>query len=505
MLGFYMGLNAKFPPLPRQEGGHAMIDHAFPVEKYAPDQSWPVDMMPVRDGRKLVLPAPVADEPLRRQRAYIAGWHPCFSSPETIAIAAQNILGSLAADPDRQLVGLGVMDKGGHCECDACLGAVAGRVNAMGKPDCSELYYAWANGVVERVARDYPLVYFEVIAYREVFNPPSFALHPQIVVCLCLDIHQLMDPEVKTETWSQIKAWNERAQHLGLWEYSCGMNGYALPRVYYHLHAEFIREFHRHGGALAKFSGWTREGSEGEGPKMHLAMKLYWNAELDPDAVMDDWYRTTVGARAAPFLRRYFEFWEGYCTGEAIRRTAWFKSSVRNQYFRIWDWNRTRSYTFALQKGDMARLRRLMEQVVANAQTPDQVARARRLMLTFEYYEANAYALFSETVPPEGDLPAPELAVAMIEAVPRAFAYAEKRESILDRISAGHSASANRISREPRKFDIRQTLVDIFAKVGPHMGHPSVRTALDKLQANTSLPEPFKRQLMESCSRAYRK
>lgn len=506
MLDYHMGMNAKHEPLPRQEGLHAMIDLPFPLEKYAPDQSWPVEIMPVRDGEKLVMPPPRDNQPLRRQSVYTHGWHPCFSNPRTAEIAVENILETMAADPHRQLVGLGVMDLRGHCECDDCLAAVAGRRHQRGLPDYSDLYYAWANKVAEGVTEQYPHVIFETIPYREVWNPPSFDLHPSIVPFICIDIHQMMDPEYGAIQWELVRTWGERARHLAVYDYAWGMNGYALPRVYYSLHAEFYKEFHRLGGVGLDYSGYNREGAEGEGPKLHLLMRLAWDIDLNPEAIIDEWIVAAVGERAAPYLRAYFRFWEDYATGDRIRRTEWFQSSLRGGYFRVWDWasNRTQSYTFALAEGDMARMRDLMERVVANTDTPGQAERAERLMLAFEYYECNAYALFSEIIPPEGVLPGPEAALAMVEAAPEAYAFAAKQQSVLEAISAGQPASADRITRMgDRSFDIHQTMTDIFARVGKHMDDPGVKAAMDALAQDDRIPPAPRNRLLAGAARAH--
>lgn len=270
MLELYTGLNTKFSPYPRG-GLHAILRDVFPVEKYAPDQSWPEAIMPVHGGRRLILPPvdPNLDE-MYRQIEFRASWHPCFSNPSTAAIAIENIIDIMAVEPDRQLIGLGVIDRGGHCRCDDCLAVVDGRTNGMGHPCYSDLYFAWANAVAEGVTERYPHVHFELFAYREVFDAPSFDLHPHIIPYLTIDIHQTMDEEVGAEKWRQIAKWAERASHIGVYEYGWGITSYALPRIYYQIHADFLKRFHAYGGSASEYGGWARLGHEGEGPKGYL-------------------------------------------------------------------------------------------------------------------------------------------------------------------------------------------------------------------------------------------
>jgi len=462
-----------------------MLIDVFPIEKYAHDQSWPEEIMPVHGGEKMTLP-PV-DPDIERAYDQVdlrSRWHPCFSNPATAAIAIENIIEIMEADPDRQFIGLGVVDHSGHCRCDDCLAVVDGRTNSMGQPHYSDLYYTWANAVAEGVTEKYPNVYFDAIAYREVFDPPAFALHPNIVPRLSIDTHQTMDEKVGAEKWQQIANWSERATHIGLGEYGWGVNAYALPRIYYQLQSEFLKRFHEHGGVSARYHSWARPGYEGEGPKGYLFFKLLWNIDLDPNAVIDDWILHTVGESSAPHLREYFDFWENYWTGDDIRRTVWYQNSVDNQYFRWREWTRNRpiTHTFVLKKGDMARLRGLMEKVVAHTKTPEQRQRAERLMLAFEYYEANARALLSELISPEGEIVDEGTAVEFIESIPAAFAARDRREQIIETLF-------DRPSPFVLEFDPSLSMLESFQGVAAHAKSPQVQSALNQLLEGNKLTD----------------
>jgi hypothetical protein len=480
MLEYYLGLNAKFRPLPRS-GLHAMTRDVFPLEKYAPDQSWPEAIMPVRGGKKLVLPPPRDLDDIHNQLDYTHSWHPCFSNPATVQIAVENILALLASEPDRSLIGLGVMDKGGHCRCPDCLENVGDQRNAMGLEHYSDLYFAWANQVVTQVVKKYPDVLFDLFAYREVFNPPSFDLHPSIIPWMTIDLYQLNDPEVAAEKWRQIEAWAARSNMLGIYDYGWGINAYALPRIYNRKMADFLKRFHALGGRGAEYGGWLREGGEGEGPKNTLFMKLLWDIDLDPGQVINEWLRDTVGAAAAPYLAEYFDFWESYWAGERIRRTDWYRNSINSQYMRWREWDRNPgTHTFALEQGDMARLRQLMETVVEKAGTPEQKARAERLMLAFSYYEANALGMFAEILPPEGKISNEAMALAIIEAAPQAFAAVERRPQIEQELFGTPPLYI-------REFNLSKSLLEVFQGVAAFESSARVRSALESLRDHSGL------------------
>ena len=105
---------------PRIINGHMIPIDVFPVYKYALDQSWPRNVMPILNGKRF-LPRKAAG-PLSKNihlaaRGYSAGWNPCFSHPDTARIAIANILEILEKDPERVSINMGINDNGGMCEC----------------------------------------------------------------------------------------------------------------------------------------------------------------------------------------------------------------------------------------------------------------------------------------------------------------------------------------------------------------------------------------------------
>ena len=210
---------------------HWMMVDVFPVWKYAPDQSWPEEIMPVLKGKKLKLPKPkklpLPKNPWLAKRSaaqnplgvnYDDGWNPCFSHPKTAEIAIANILEKLQQDPKQKVITMSGNDDGGFCECEACRKAVGGRRNFCGYPDYSALFWGWMNKVATAVSAKHPDVWFTASAYRETLEVPSFKLHPRIVAKICLEIHAFTDPDVKKKNLRLLKDWSERSSHLAIYD-----------------------------------------------------------------------------------------------------------------------------------------------------------------------------------------------------------------------------------------------------------------------------------------------
>ena len=457
----------------------------FPVWKYAPDSSWPEEIMPVWNGKKLKLPKPkklpmtknpylakTSAAPNAAGLNYDSGWNFCYSNPKTAEIAAANILEELKRNPNRKIFVLSVNDNGGYCECDVCRKAVRGRRNFSGYLDYSDVFWGFMNKVAEKVSPKYPGVWFAATGYREVMNPPSFKLHSKIVPKFAFDIYAMTDPKVRETRLAQMKAWSERSSHFIVYDYDYGKGCFLFPRISLRLHAEMLKKFHRD----YHLCGLSTEAVvlPFDGPKYYVMYRLMRNSSADPEKLADEWYRGVVGAKAAPALRKYFQFWEDYWMGPDIRRTQWYRS-VTNIYMQLGE---RPTHTFALKRGDMKKLRALMNEVVEKAETAQQKRRAQVLMTYFEHAEAAAQALFSELIPPEGRLKSASDAAELLKQVPAAIVAAKKfRENPYNAVNAG---------MKPESVS-GTTLLNI-GLVMPFIKDPAVQKELKKLENDSRLP-----------------
>ena len=453
---------------------HYMMVDVFPVYKYALDQSWPEAMLPVHGGKKIVLPkaqAPLPASPGKARKKYANHWQPCFTSGKCAEIAIENILESLEKDPAKRLVSLDINDNGGFCECEACLRSCGGRRNSVGMSHRSEAYYAWANRIAEAVTARHPDVYFPAIAYREVMDPPSFKLHPNILVRICFELSAMTDPEVRARRFAMMERWKSSAENVEIYDYSYGINWYAFPRIYFKAQSEFMRELHDRYNACGYYSEAQAFGPF-EGPKYYLLGETLKDCGVDPGKVVREWCECAVGERAARPLQDYYRFWEDYCCGEDIRRTEWFAHSKNNIYLP----GGRMSSMFALKKGDIAKCRALMERVVELADTPMRRKRAKLLMEFFELTELAARAVFAEELPSDGQIASAADAASLLRNVPAAYAACD---ALVRHPRAKFMGHAGSIEAEQRKS---------LAAVVPHAGDAAVRAELLRLAADVSLP-----------------
>jgi len=347
----------------------------LPVEKYGKLHP---EFYPEFHGKR-TLPAP-------GQNSY---WQPCFTAPglaealaaDAIEFLTKSLHGAsvddvLKRDPRRHSVALGINDASGFCECEACRKANGTRTNFVGRPDHSGSYVPLISKVADLVTAKYPRAKVPFLAYNTVTELPPGAgkLNPALVPAIAFDSMYLADPERKAGYRKLVEAWHKALPELGVWDYIWG-GAYVLPRVFNHMMADYLRWNYHHGvvhyySEFAPGADWT------EGPKAYLILKLLWDPDRDPDAILDDWYKCAVGEKAAPYLKEYFDDLEKFWT-TAATATPWFK---RRQIYSSYGQT---DYLAAYTPEALAKSENLLKKTVELAGTPEEKARAEYFLKLF--------------------------------------------------------------------------------------------------------------------------
>ena len=476
---------------------HATTVFPFPAAKYAADNSWPKQILPIINGKRYVMPKLKPADPkkakipfyqyIERYSQYSSFWQPCWSNPESVTIAAANILEILEKTPVDPLYGgrrynvnLDINDNGGCCECARCRAAVKGKPSEFGGYNYSDLYWKWVNSVAEIVCRKYPKIKFNCLAYREVTNPPSFKLHPNVIPQICRELAgPAVSPAEKKRTERLFRSWADVAEHVFLWDYTYGSTYYVFPRIYFNVQAEMLRLAYKY-----KVRGIYSEGNDRigmEGPKFYLMAKQLWNVNADVNALLKEWCRAAVGPEAAPYLEKYYRFWEQYWQRPELQKTKWFYSAS-NIYMSLGE---SGSYTYAIRKGEMAQLRKLLETVIEKAGTPMEKKRAEYFMRLFKISENAAKCLYSEFIQPDGYVANAADAVALLRSIPEAL----KALEYLQKESFVTLPAINSQILRPLK-----TSIGNFSAINPFLKDPAVLAELRKTADDPKLPVAIRAQ-----------
>ena len=369
MSGFPNAVQKKWADRMRLKGHiafHHNMNRIIPPETYVKTHP---EFFPIINGKRF-LPAD----------NHTHGWQPCFSAKGIVAESIKTIGHYFEKNPNRKMFSLGINDFGGFCEQDLPVPKADARRNFTGYVDLSDIYFRWANAVADGVLKKYPDKRFGCLAYDTILEAPkTVPVHQNIIPYMTYDRMKWIHIPTQQVGHRVTKAWDVKTERLGWYDYIFG-SVYHVPRIYFHKVAEYLRFAAANGvSALyaAAYPNW------GEGPKLYVAAKLFWNPDTDVDATLKEWYIRAVGKAAAPYLSEYYGIWESFWT-ERILKTEWF--TPRGQFLHFWLPDYLELVTFE----DIKKSRALLETVVEMTGTQIQKRRADLFLKAFEYYEASA-------------------------------------------------------------------------------------------------------------------
>lgn len=353
---------------------HSRIEfhhNLFKLFPYSDEKNHP-EFFPVIDGKRYF--------PARED--YISNWQPCFTAPGIVDTAIKRIVQYFDEHPEAVSFSLGVNDGRGHCQCKHCCALDANRKNMIGRDHLSDRYITWANAVVEGVLKHHPDKWFGFLAYSEIFEPPDVVkLHPRLIPYMTYDRMQWIDADIRSQSENLTKKWAQLTSTVGWSDYIYGA-AYLVPRVYPHLMADYYRFGYNHGVRVQAAEAYP---NFGEGPKLYTSLKLQWDPFLNVDDLLDEWYTLSVGTKATPYIRSYYDHWEDFWT-RRITKSDWW--NMGRQYLPF----SSPRYLNSVSEDEIKQSRNLLETALSEAGTEDQKARAKLLLKAFEYYEASAIA-----------------------------------------------------------------------------------------------------------------
>ncbi len=249
----------------------------------------------------------------------------CTSNPAVIREVAKNLIATLDAEPGIEIITLSPNDGGGFCECEKCVALDEPGRDWFAK--YSRRLAIFNNEVAALVKAKHPKVLIKVGAYAMYARPPldkEYRPESNLFFQLChlyfCHNHPLSSDACKEGVTYQpskefqpnqefrkiLDQWRKLSPHLFVYEYySIGGTARAnLPWPLVHTMRSDIPYYRKHGveGFYTQLSDtlWHRLSLN-----YYIAAKLCWNADLDVDALLEDYFQKFYGHAAAP-MRDYF-------------------------------------------------------------------------------------------------------------------------------------------------------------------------------------------------------
>ncbi|MBO1316878.1 DUF4838 domain-containing protein [Acanthopleuribacter pedis] len=306
-------------------------------------------------------------------------WQPCLHAEGLLEEVVNNIRIYLDCHPHQKTVSLAINDSIRWCHCQYCAPFYE-EANSLGLLHASELYYPWVNQVIEEVLVTHPDIWFGLIAYANVHDPPlqNPEIHPRVIPFLTYERLRWLRGNYREVDLARHRGYRDRGLQVGWYDYIYG-TPYLIPRPLFRQLTDLFRTASENGVAHFYLEIYP---NFGEGPKPYLVTKLLWDPYIDVEATLRDWYVHAVGEAAAGDLAAYFAFWENYWY-ERVPELPWFHKGYTYLYFQFPD------YLRALTFDDIHLCDTLMGRVLAKAETPEQQKRASLLYRAYRLYRAH--------------------------------------------------------------------------------------------------------------------
>jgi hypothetical protein len=189
-----------------------------------------------------------------------------------------------------------------------------------GKPSATDRLWFFHNRFIEKVEKVYPNRKYGVLVYANNLMPPRIQrVHPNMALVFAplgvCPLHHVRDPKCKTNrgyrkwftAWmGQVRAAGAEAHYYDYDPLGYQWNDFMICPQWYII-AKNYPWFHEHG-----LDGHTTQGHDNLGSASFnhwLMMRLYWDAEEDPEQIMADYCRVRFG-KAAPAVMDYMDILE---------------------------------------------------------------------------------------------------------------------------------------------------------------------------------------------------
>jgi len=285
----HMKLNSHFHEIPDEWGGHDTIlnwchsyDKYLPPSKYFEDHpEWYSEI----DGQRTATQAQI-----------------CVTNEEMTAEFIKNVLQALRDNPRTTIIDVSQNDNMSYCQCEKC----AALDEAEGTHAAANLMFI--NKVADAVAREFPHVFVETLAYQYTRKAPK-TIRPRdnVLIRLCTIECSWLYPmfhEQNKEFNADMQDWKAISKQLFIWDYVTNYrdyvgpfpNRYTLgPNLKYFVENRSIGLFEEaEGDDFAEMRNW-------------VLSRLAWDPSLDPEALFDEFQKGYYGKAVAPFIQEYWD------------------------------------------------------------------------------------------------------------------------------------------------------------------------------------------------------
>ncbi|MFA6243517.1 MAG: DUF4838 domain-containing protein [Candidatus Hydrogenedentales bacterium] len=229
----------------------------------------------------------------------------CLTNPELLELVTERMLQRMKDRPELRQYNFSQEDYYNYCECAKCK-EINDKYKTLGGTQ-----FWFVNQLAERTSKVYPDKLISTLAYMYTEEPPvDMVMHPNVAVWLChmypcCDSHPIATCPLNAEYKRRAEAWSKICSHLYMWHYIVDFAHYFNPFPNFRSMAADMRFYKSIGveGIYQQGMGHSGGGGEFSLLRPYYGMKLLWNPDQDPQAIIDEFLKGYYGAAADPIGR----------------------------------------------------------------------------------------------------------------------------------------------------------------------------------------------------------
>ena len=229
----------------------------------------------------------------------------CLTNPKLLDLVTEKMLARMAAMPGVRQHNFSQMDWYNYCGCPRCR-EMNERLETTGGTQ-----FWFVNELAKRTAKVYPDKLIGTLAYTFTEEPPKGQeMHPNVAVWLChmypsCQSHPIATCPRNADFHRRAVAWSKLCSHLYIWHYVVDFAHYYNPFPNFRAMAADMRFYHEIGVEGIFLQGMGHGGGGGEFSLLrpYYGLKLLWNPDQDPDAILGDFVEGYYGPAAEPIGR----------------------------------------------------------------------------------------------------------------------------------------------------------------------------------------------------------
>jgi len=256
-------------------------------------------------------------------------WQPCLTNPEVYRIMLERVMKAIEEHPEATIFSVSQNDGFGPCQCPEYT-----RVNEEEGGSYGGTVLRFVNAIAREVAKKYPHIIIDTLAYRFTRQPLKITKpEPNVVVRICTieccfshPIAECVDESAAekvdgkaTPTMQQdMDGWRDIHNRLHIWDYTTNFWHYLSPFPNFAVLQPNIQYFidHHVTGLFEQGNGRSVSGELGE-LRGYLLTKLMWEPYGNVDEWMNDFLVGYYG-QGASAIRAYIDMLEKHVTENLV-------------------------------------------------------------------------------------------------------------------------------------------------------------------------------------------